>query len=598
MSRPSPAARRPAALLLMAIVLGLALVAPLATQNITRAQSTIIVTNNADSGAGSLREAIDQAQDGDTITFADSVASPIGLATPIQISKGLTIAGPGADVLTVSGNNVTGVFYISSSAPVTIDGLTIRDGSTDYGAAIYNFSPLTIINSTISGNTASSGGGGIYNGGALTIANSTISDNSAGTIGGGGIYSFSTVTITNSTISGNTASGSGGGIYNGGSLTIANSTIFGNAASSGGGGILDVGSSVNLTATIMANNAPGNNCVGFITSGGYNLSSDATCFNAGGTDMLVTDPLLDDLDDNGGPTATHALLDGSPAIDAFPVEACTAALGVDPVDQRGINRPMLGACDIGAFELTSPPTLVLPPPMTVEAISAAGALVDFSVSAVDFNGDDLAVDCDYEAGDPFELGTTPVTCSATDSLGKQTEGTFTITVSDTTPPAVSVPTADLTFEATGLNGTEVDFVVTATDTVDPNPDITCTPPSGSVFEIGTTTVSCTATDDAGNTSEPATFSVTVLGADALLPPVIQDMHDADVPAYLKPRLLVFLTTAELALERGQPAATCSTLQMFSDQVAALSPRYITPVLAEQLTSDAQSIRDVLGCEAG
>ena len=569
MRRTTHARNRPAIYLFAIVALGLALVTPLATQNMAHAQSTIIVTSSADSGEGSLRQAVSDVQAGGTITFADGLET-IVLTEFIWIAKSLTIDGPGADELTVSGNNVTQIFDIATNTTVTINGLTIRDGSDANGAGIYNRGVLTISNSTISGNTASSGAG-IYNSGSLTISNSTISGNTASV---------------------------GGGIYNSGSLTISNSTIAGNSASGIGGGIWSSTSTPpTLTATLLANNAPGNNCVRQAISGGYNLSSDSTCFVAGGTDLLNTDPLLDDLADNGGPTETHALDPASPAVNAIPAEACHAALGAQPTDQRGVERPQFEACDIGAFELDiapPAPVLSLPQDMTVEATGPDGALVDFEAHAVDWNDALLDITCDPASGSTFAIDTHEIECSATDSFQQTTTESFSITVEDSTPPAITAP-ADITVPATGPEGAVVAFEVPATDAVDPAPAVTCVPPSGSVFEIGTTEVSCTATDATENTSAPVTFTVTVLGGDDLLATLIEDTTTSTIPAFLKPRLLIYLTTAELALDRGQQAAACSTIQTFSAQITALSPSYITPGVADQLTSDAQSIRTILGC---
>ncbi len=146
-----------------------------------------IVTNNADSGAGSLRQAIADACVGSTITFANTVTSPITLASELVINKNLTIQGPGANLLSISGNNVNRVFYIAPATVATLDGLTVTQGngagavSSGSGGGIFNDQGnLTLTNSTVTGNSASGGGqaGGIYNlGGTAAISRSTISNN-------------------------------------------------------------------------------------------------------------------------------------------------------------------------------------------------------------------------------------------------------------------------------------------------------------------------------------------------------------------------------------------------------------------------------------
>ena len=228
---------------------------------------------------------------------------------------------------TVSGNSAGGVLaqgggvIFGGSIQVTVTDCTVSGNSFWGGIHATGLTNLTVTNSTISGNSANTGfpggdsGGGIY--GANLVENSTISGNSAAT-SGGGIYG-GVIEIVNSTISGNSAGTSGGGIYNFPySLNVANSTITGNSAPSGGG-IYNVGS-VEVSNTILNAGALGENIFnssGTITSIGYNLSSDdGGGYLTGPGDQINTDPLLGPLQDNGGPTFTHALLPGSPAIDA------------------------------------------------------------------------------------------------------------------------------------------------------------------------------------------------------------------------------------------------------------------------------------------
>jgi hypothetical protein len=195
----------------------------------------------------------------------------------------------------------------------------------------------------LSGNTSMSGAGGIANGGGATA------------------------NISNTTISGNVNSGfQGGGIINDGTLTLSNSTVAGNSADGRGGGIHE-GSlgSLNVINTIIANNAGGNCSIfsGSFVSLGHNLSNDTSCPLSASGDLVNTDPQLGPLQDNGGPTLTHALQPGSPAIDAIPVGACTDKYG-NPIttDQRGVVRPQGSACDIGAFE-TESATVATPIPI-------------------------------------------------------------------------------------------------------------------------------------------------------------------------------------------------------------------------------------------
>jgi hypothetical protein len=369
--------------------------------------TTILVTNTKDSGPGSLRQALASASDGDTIDATD-ISGVITLTTgELPVDKSVTINGAGADLLAVDGNATSRVLEIASGETVTISSLTIRNGHDDtIGGGIDNEggATLTITNSTLSGNTAGSvnnpsvAGGGIFNSGTLTIVNSTVSANTAGGISGsgGGIYNGGTVTIVNSTISGNTAI-IGAGIDNGGdatTVTITNSTFNGNAASVYGGacfneGILQIANStlsdnsaffgggilvfgpLQIGNTILNRGDSGENIHAFtvvtVTSLGYNLSSDdAAGFLTGPGDQINTDPVLGPLQDNGGSTFTHALLPGSPAINAG-----DPAFTPPPFfDQRGLgfDRVVNGRLDIGSFEVqgqTGTPTPTPTPAPTV-----------------------------------------------------------------------------------------------------------------------------------------------------------------------------------------------------------------------------------------
>jgi hypothetical protein len=263
---------------------------------------------------------------------------------------------------------------------------------------------LTITSSAVSNNTVAfsdigkSGGegGGIYNGGGtLMITNSSVSGNNAGDpdpfpLGfGGGISNYGTLTITNSTINSNQCVQAGGGILNSGTLTITNSTVSGNGATGQhdgqpwgrGGGVSGVATFNNSTVsnnyaslsaggiegggaignTILNNNS-GANITGTMTSLGYNLSSDDGGGNLTGPgDQINTDPMIGPLQDNGGPTLTHALLPGSPAINAGDPNFTPPPF----YDQRGprFRRVFNGRIDIGSFETQpQPPPFPTPRP--------------------------------------------------------------------------------------------------------------------------------------------------------------------------------------------------------------------------------------------
>ena len=308
--------------------------------------ATITVTNTNDSGAGSLRQAIADAHDGDTVEFG--VTGTITLTTGgLPVNKSISINGPGSDHLTVDGNHASGVFQVQldGGGAATIAGLTITNGNANRGGGISNeFSMLTVSNCTISGNSAPDVfgvGGGIYN--LSAYGGSAPAD------------------ILNSTFSGNTAGRFGGGIYNnastGGSspLAVLHSTFSDNSAFGGpSGGIANFSGALQLGSTIL-NASSISNSSGTITSLGYNLSSDdGGGFLTATGDQINTTPMLGPLQDNGGPIFTHALLTGSPAIDAGDPNFDPNAFNPPMLyDQRGsgYDRVAHGRIDIGAFEV-------------------------------------------------------------------------------------------------------------------------------------------------------------------------------------------------------------------------------------------------------
>ncbi len=164
---------------------------------------------------------------------------------------------------------------------------------------------------------------------------------------------------------------------------------------------------------------------------------------------------------------------------------------------------------------TTAPTLNLPANKTVEATGASTA-VSFSASASDFVSGNVAVSCLPASGSGFAVGTTNVTCSATDAAGNTATGVFSVTVADTTAPQLHLP-ADFNVRATSAAGAVVSYSASATDLVDGAVNVTCSPASGSTFPSGNTTVGCSATDAHGNTAT-GKFTVTVFGD--VTPPVI------------------------------------------------------------------------------
>ncbi len=216
---------------------------------------------------------------------------------------------------------------------LTVDGLSVRDNSAPRGAGIYvgpegvaEIRNSAIHNNTATGDPDNERGGGIYNSGELTLVNVTISNNDAGDLGGG--------------------------IFNESVISAVFVTIAENVSPIGGGIHQTIGTDADFFGSIIAGNTSGD-CGGvFIDSLGFNIST-SDCNLTDPTDMPDTDPLIGPLQDNGGATRTHALLDGSPAVDLTDNEFTCFAVGTD---QRGVVRPVDGdgdsdaICDSGAFE--------------------------------------------------------------------------------------------------------------------------------------------------------------------------------------------------------------------------------------------------------
>lgn len=267
----------------------------------------------------------------------------------------------------------------NAGGTLTVRRTLVEGNAAQVGGGIYSTGPLTLVESTVRGNLVNGGGcafGGIGNsGGGLalspaattTIVRSTISGNSApetcfGSGGGAGINSDAALVLVNSTVSGNSSAVAGGGIrtswWGSGSLSLVNCTIAGNSAPSAAA--LSIGVPTTMANTIVAHQAAGASCSGSsVTSRGHNLDGDGSCALAGTGDVSSVSAGLGPLADNGGPTLTHALLAGSPAIDQGDDAICAAA-PVGGVDQRGQARPTDGdgsgtaVCDRGAFEAPKP----------------------------------------------------------------------------------------------------------------------------------------------------------------------------------------------------------------------------------------------------
>jgi len=273
--------------------------------------------------------------------------------------------------LTITGSSLTGnssaadggaIFAVSSLLALSYDTITSNTASGNGGGIASMGLNTTISTSTISANTAGRDGGGIENSGPLVVGNSTISGNTSQSWGGG-LFNSGNATLSNDTVAGNSAD-QGGGIYSEQQLQLSFTTLSGNSATSGatGGGALNSNDNLlGLRNTIFANSAAGQNCqiqfVPAVQDQGYSLSDDSSCTAvlSAATDQNKVPAGLSPsgLQNNGGPTATIALLPSSPAVGAIPIASCVdSEQMVVATDQRGMLRlnPQQ-RCDIGAYEL-------------------------------------------------------------------------------------------------------------------------------------------------------------------------------------------------------------------------------------------------------
>ncbi len=301
----------------------------------------------------------------DHLTFQNGFSADGGGAIVnhghITVTDGEFIANKSG--LTQTGTG--GAIQNNSGASLAVSTSAFSGNSALVGGAIASGGPMTISDSSFTNNSVAAGGlgGGIYNVDNLTMTGCTIAGGSADF--GGGIFNDGTVVIVNSTMANNAASENGGAIDNTSHIHIINSTIAVNRAPNGnGGGIWNFNQNgtneAQVKATIFASNV-GSDCgppSPLLTDQGYNIADDASCSFSDSTSHNSLEPMLDPdgLLDNGGPTRTIALVEGSPAIDQIPFNACLDQNSQPlKVDQRGEPRPdpedgANGPCDIGAYE--------------------------------------------------------------------------------------------------------------------------------------------------------------------------------------------------------------------------------------------------------
>ncbi len=346
---------------------------------LTNVCGTNVVTNNNDGGAGSLRSVIADACPDSTITFAPGITNISLTSGQIPINQALTINGPGADILDISGSYIDRVFQIAApdTAVVTLAGLTISEGvpggNFGGGGVLILGGNVNVNNSVLTNNSAyytKYGEGGAIEsfGSSLTIDGSSLINNYAYYDGGALAVQYGTTAINNSTIAGNNATqtssdpsngGWGGGIFTVPSLTITNSTIYGNTAQDGSNiysYYIDPASSITLNNTVVSGGIITAGYTGIgpdvyganFVSAGYNLIGDTTSATIAGfstSDITGVDAGLLPLNNYGGTTPTLLPAPNSPVVNKG-----DASLTPLQLDQRGYARVAAGLPDIGAVE--------------------------------------------------------------------------------------------------------------------------------------------------------------------------------------------------------------------------------------------------------
>lgn len=311
----------------------------------------------------------------------------------------------------------------------------------------------------------------------------------------------------------------------------------------------DLGShTVNCSATDVAGNT---------RTGSFTITVTDTT----GPSVVAPSDVTAEATSASGATVTYSGASASDTHDGALTPTCTPASGTvfalgnttvtcSATDSSGNT----GSATFGVHVVdTTPPSVTVPTDMTVEATSPSGANATFVVSASDTVDGAITPTCDHDSGDAFDFGTTVVTCTATDAHSNTGTNSFSVTVADTTDPELDGH-GNETAEATGPNGATVTYTKPgASDVASTTVAVDCLPPSGSTFALGTSTVTCTATDEHGNTAD-GTFDVTVQDT---TPPTVTVPSDKTVEATSPSGATVSFAASASDLVDGALSATCS-----------------------------------------
>jgi hypothetical protein len=457
----------------------------------------------------------------------------------------------------------------NSSGNLLLKGLKVADSfAACTGRGIYNWRSglLTLENSTVSDNKTelvrnfcNQHGGGLASEASslMNIIGSTIKNNSS--MFGGGVDSTnnSQFVLANSTLGGNSATIADGGIRASGAPSgaplshLTNLTVADNSAPRGGGVKVDSGN-VSAKNTIIADSPSGNDCDGPIASQGYNLSSDNTCFSSSPspTDLVLTDPKLGPLQDNGGPTETRALLEGSPAVDTG------NGTNAPTTDQRGISRPQDGdgdgsaLHDIGAFEKEATDDAAVPTTKAYRSVEpndqgwnkedvtvtlkaqdddGGSGVNNVSFSAIGAHQEEATVDGDTAVIKITEEGETRITFFATDNSNNVEVAKEIAVKLDKTKPTISIASPKGSYT---LKQANVVATYKCTDETNGSRVASCTGDLSDGASIDTSVVGpksfkVSATDKAGNQFEQVSDYQVVYAWSGVLQPFNGGKTDND-----------------------------------------------------------------------
>jgi len=561
--------------------------------NLYDADGIIYFTANPGNGSFTLTTAGSSLGNGDFNTLNDfdltlqggwngSTANPTYITQTNFGSNSITIgtsSNPWAGNITLinftfsgaSGSSAVTVY--TTGGDITLNNVDVaQQGGENYTALLdSNSGDITVQNDSSfdgnnNGNNENRGFHAETNTGTITIANTTFTDaRGCSSLFGfcllettenynGATLSAPIVSLTNVTANNNDLNGIE--ISNANTVTLNNVTATNNGTnmllqpdSGDVGAGVDVNGAGSTLVSVMGGNFSNNERYGIeVSNGSILVLSYPTCT---GNDLGCTNDSVPPTLSLPGNITTEATgpsgavvaysasandnVDGARLVTCNPASTSTFPIGTTTVNCSASDTR--GNTANGSFTVTVQdtlaPTLTLPANITTEATGPTGAVVTYAASATDTVDGSRPVNCSPASGSTFPSGATTIACSAADTGGNTSNGSFTVTVQDTIAPTLSLP-ADIADEATGASGAAVTYSASANDLVDGSRPVSCSAVSGSTFAIGTTTVSCSASDTSGNTANDS-FNITIQDTTA---PVIAPVADMAVKTKTKAGAIV------------------------------------------------------------